>query len=69
MSGLQASLMHCEVLDRTWSIFLHHIKGKLTGSSANAETIGKYHLAKGLNEISKSKEDGGELETERVVAE
>ena len=55
MSELQASLMHCEVLDRTWPIFLQDIKEELTGSSANANSIGKYHLAGELNELSESK--------------
>lgn len=59
MSVLQTSLMHCEVLDRTWPIFSQDIKEELTGSSANAKTIGKYHLAPELNELSMSKEDGG----------
>lgn len=61
--------MHCEVVDGTWSIFLQDIKEELTGSSANAKTIVKYHLTRELNELSKSKEDRGDLETERVVAQ
>ena len=69
MSVSQASLMHCEVLNRTWTIFLQGIKEKLTGSSANAKTIGMYHLAKELNELSKSAEERGERETERRMAE
>lgn len=48
----KASLMHSEVVDRTWPIFLQAIKEELTGSSANAKTIGKYHLGKELNELS-----------------
>lgn len=69
MSLLQASLMHCEVLDRTWPIFLQDIKEELTGSSANAKTIGKYHLGKELNELFMWKKgDGGDRETERGMA-
>lgn len=64
MSVIQASLMHCEVLERTYPIFfLQDIKEELTGSSADAKTIGKYHLTAELNELSKSKEDKGEIET------
>lgn len=69
MSVLRASLMHCEVLNRTWPIFLQTIKEEATGSSANAKTIGKCHLAKDLNELSKSKEYRGERETERGMVE
>lgn len=48
--------------------FLLDIKEDLTRPSANAKTLGKYDLAKGLNELSTSKEDGGQRETERGMA-
>lgn len=63
MSLLQASLMHCEVLHRTCPIFFPLIKEDLTGSSANAKTTGKHHLAEELSELSKAREDRGEIET------
>jgi len=63
MSVPQASLIHCEVLNRIWFIFLHGIKEVVTVSFANSETIDMYHLRKELNKSSMRK--GNEEQRER----